>query len=207
MTYFEVLVEGGADVPTMREILVRRFGLEEQTHFRIHPHKGRGKLPANPLARPDPRHQALLDQLLAKLRGFGSYFGDNDCVLVVVDADDTPPAELLGELNAMLNQLPQRPRRVLLRLAIEETESWFLADSAALLQAYPHAKVQKLRAIPPDAVVGAWEILADAVGIPRKAVTGADKAQWAIDIAPHLNLERPGSPSLQVLIEGIEQEV
>lgn len=207
MTYFEVLVEGGSDVPTMREILVRRFGMEEQTDFRIHPHKGRGKLPANPLARPNPKQQALLDQLPAKLRGFGSYMGENECVLVVVDADDTPPAELLGEMNAMLAQLPQRPKRVLLRLAVEETESWFLADSAAVLQAYPHAKVQKLKAIPPDAVVGAWEILADAVGMARKEVTGADKAQWASDIAPHLNLEQPGSPSLKALIEGIEQEV
>lgn len=207
MTWFEVLVEGGSDVPAVREILVRRFGLEEQTHFRIHPHKGRGKLPPNPLARPDPKQQALLAQLPAKLRGFGSYFGDNECVLVVVDADDTPPAELLGELNAMLDQLPQRPRRVLLRLAIEETESWFLADSAAVLQAYPGAKVQKLKAIPPDAVVGAWEMLADAVGMPRKEVTGADKAQWAMAIAPHLDLDQPPSPSLRALIEGIEQEV
>ena len=77
MTWFEILVEGGSDVPALREILTRKFALEENTHFRIHPHKGRGKLPANPLARPDLRHQALLDQLPAKLRGF-SYHGDVD---------------------------------------------------------------------------------------------------------------------------------
>ncbi len=36
MTYFEVLVEGGSDVPTMREILVRRFNAQGQfQHFNI----------------------------------------------------------------------------------------------------------------------------------------------------------------------------
>jgi hypothetical protein len=49
MTYFEVLVEGGSDVPALREILTRKFALEEGRDFRIHPHKGRGKLPVNPL--------------------------------------------------------------------------------------------------------------------------------------------------------------
>jgi len=89
MTYFEVLVEGASDVPAVREVLVRRFGLVEGQDFRIHPHKGRGSLPANPLVRPDPRHQGLLHQLPAKLQGFGRYLGHEACVLVVVDADNT----------------------------------------------------------------------------------------------------------------------
>ena len=56
MSYFEVLVEGGSDVPVLREILTRKFKLEENTYVRSHPHKGRGKLPANLLAQPDLRH-------------------------------------------------------------------------------------------------------------------------------------------------------
>ncbi|MBE2967665.1 DUF4276 family protein [Burkholderia cepacia] len=207
MSYFEVLVEGGSDVPTLREILTRRFNLEEVTHFRIHPHKGRGKLPANFLARPDPKHQALLEQLPAKLRGFGKYLGDDACVLVVLDADDTPSDELLAELQAMLEQLPTRPQRVLFRLAIEETESWFIADENAVLVAFPKAKVQKLRNIEPDATVGAWEALADALRVNKKLVTGADKYAWAEAIAPHLDLDNPRSPSLQNLVEGIRQEI
>ena len=43
MTHFEILVEGAADVPMVREIMVRRFGLVEKRDFRIHPHKGRGR--------------------------------------------------------------------------------------------------------------------------------------------------------------------
>ncbi len=203
MTYFEILVEGGSDVPTLREIMTRRFRLTEGVDFRIHPHKGRGKLPSNPLARPDPKHQALLDQLPAKLRGFGRSLGDNACVLVVLDVDDTPCHQLLDELNDMLKDLPSRPKNVLFRLAIEETESWFIADEQAIVQAYPKAKVQTLRGIQPDAIVGAWEALAKALQMNPKNVTGADKYAWAEAIAPHLELDSPRSPSLKKLIEGI----
>jgi len=207
MSYFEVLVEGGSDVPTLREILTRKFNLEEDTHFRIHPHKGRGKLPHNVLAQPDPKHQALLEQLPAKLRGFGRYLGDESCVLVVLDADDTPSNELLADLQAMLEQLPTRPRRVLFRLAIEETESWFIADENAILVAFPRAKVQRLRNVAPDAIVGAWEALADVLKVHKHLVTGADKYAWAEAIAPHLDLDNPRSPSLQELVEGIRREI
>ena len=203
--FFEVLVEGGSDIPALREILIRKFGLEEKTHFRIHPHKGRGKLPDNPLARTDPRHQTLLGQLPAKLRGF-SHLGDELCVIVVADVDDTPHLELLTELETMLESLPQRPRKVLFGLAIEETESWFIADTAAVLKAYPKAKLQRLREMQPDAIVGAWEALADAIGIKRKEIkeiTGADKYAWAQKIAAHLDLDNPPSPSLKKLIDGI----
>lgn len=206
MSYFEVLVEGNSDVPVLREILVRKFGLQEKLQFRIHPHKGRGKLPANPLSHPDPRQQTLLNQLPSKLRGF-AHLQDIACVLVVVDVDDTPCTTMLADLNAMLEKLPNRATRVLFRLAIEETESWFLADEKALKMAFPKARTQKLKSLEPDEIVGAWEILADVLGIDRKSVTGADKYHWATLIAPWLDLDPPKSPSLRKLLEGIEREI
>ena len=115
MTRFEVLVEGASDVPVVREVLQRRFKLIEGEHFRIHPHQGKGQLPANPLARPDRNKRQLLSQLPAKLRGFAK--SDPEAVvLVVVDADKTPCAQLLADLNGMLAQLQVRPARVLFRL-------------------------------------------------------------------------------------------
>ena len=206
MTRFEVLVEGASDVPAIREVLARRFGLVEGQDFRIHPHKGRGRLPANPLARPDPKQETLLHQLPAKLRGF-SYWGDAVCVLVVVDVDDTPCADLLNELRDMLNQLTQKPQRVLFRLAIEETESWFIADTGAVKAAFPKADIRQLRQLAPDAIVGAWEKLADSIGHPRNKVTGRQKYAWAEQIVPHLELNSPFSPSLNKLIDGIEAEL
>lgn len=206
MNYFEILVEGSSDVPTMRELFTRKFGLEEKVNFRIHPHKGRGRLPTNILGEPDPKRQTLLDQLPAKLRGF-SYLGNDACVVVLVDADDTPPEQLLGELNLMIQQLPRRPDNVIFRLAVEETESWFIADTQAIQKAYPKAKLQRLRNIQPDSIVGAWEALADAIGEKRNEVTGPDKFKWAEKIAPHLDLEEPTSPSFKSLIEGIAEKI
>ena len=206
MSRLEVLLEGQSDAPAVREILVRRFGLVENEHFRLHPHRGKGTLPTNPLARPEPQRRGLLDQLPAKLRGW-SYLGNETCVVVVLDADKDPCDELLTRLKLMLDQLPKRPPRVLFRIAIEETESGFIADSAAVHAAYPKARIAKLQRIAPDAIVGASEKLAAALGIPVTQVTGASKHQWAQRIAPHLDLDDPPSPSLRKLLSGLSREL
>lgn len=203
MIWLEVLVEGVSDAPTVREVLQRKFGLREGEHFRIHPHKGKGKLPGNPLSKPNIKHQGLLDQLPSKLRGFGKSLPEHAAILVVVDVDDRPCQEFLAELRAMLAVLPTKPM-VLFRLAIEETESWFIADIAALQAAYPgKVKIGGLRGITPDAVVGAWEVLARALGLDPKMVGPVGKLDWATKISPHLDLENPASPSFRKLIDGI----
>lgn len=206
MMRLEVLVEGAADTPVVREVLTRRFKLVEGLDFRIHPHKGKGKLPHDVLSPPEPHRQGLLDQLPAKLRGW-SYLGDEACVVVLVDADDESCIDLLARLNALLARLHKRPKRVLFRLAIEETESWFIADTNAVKSAYPRAKTGKLRRISPDAVVGAWEMLANALGVPGSQVSGAAKYEWAESISPHLDLDYPRSPSMRKLISGLAREL
>jgi hypothetical protein len=95
--FMEVLVEGSADVPAVREILERRFNLKKDKNFRIHPHRGKGKLPENILSKPNPRNRGLLDQLPAKLRGFGKLPGPC-CVVVLVDADDDNCVGLKSDL-------------------------------------------------------------------------------------------------------------
>lgn len=206
MILLEVLVEGKSDAPAIKEALQRKFGLVEDVHFRVHAHKGKGKLPVKLLSKPDPKHRGLLDQLPAKLIGYGKSLLDG-LVLVVVDADDTPPVQLAADLKSMLAQLPIKPR-VLFCLAVEETESWFIADIAALQLAYPKGlKKQILRNIEPDAVVGAWEKLAAALSIDPKKVSGADKHEWAVRIAPHLYLDPPKSPSFNKLIIDLSIEL
>ena len=204
MKRFEVLVEGASDVPVVREVLQRKFQLIEGEHFRIHPHQGKGELPANPLARPDQNRRQLLHQLPAKLRGFAKS-DPNAVVLVVVDTDTTPCTMLLDDLNQMLAQLRFRPARVLFRLAAEETESWFIADTAAVQKAFPKAKVAPLKRLAPDAVVGAWEQLAESIG--STGSSGTDKRRWAQQICPYLDFDKPRSPSLGKLISGVAREL
>jgi hypothetical protein len=199
--FLEVLVEGSSDVPAVRHILERRFGLKENESFRIHPHRGKGKLPGNPLAPPDPTHRGLLDQLPAKLQGY-SALGEGYGVVVLVDADDDDCKVLKEKLIDLYEVLPKKPRNVLFRIAVEETESWFLADPDAIRKAYPRAKIKQLSKVAPDAVVGAWERLAECLGhVPSKS--GGMKLKWAEDIAPHLDLDNPASPSLKAFVAGV----
>lgn len=203
----EVLTEGASDVPVIREMLSRHFHLVEHEDFRIHPHRGKGSIPTDIGVSPSNRHRGLLDQLPAKLRGFGRYMNDQFLVVVLIDADNDDPIGLLNDLNSMLANLQTRPPRVLFKLAIEETESWFLADRNAIRQAIPHANIGILQPIAPDAVVGAWERLADCIGRDISSITGSDKTYWAEVIAPHLDFNAPPSPSLAKLVSGIEREL
>jgi len=203
MIYLEVLCEGSSDVPVLREILTRGLGLSEDEHFRIHPHQGKGKLPENPLKLPKEWRNALLDQLPIKLRNYGRQAaGDYEtAVLVVIDADDDDCKELKTSLLDMLAKLDSRPKRVLFRIAVEETESWFIADPAAVKRAYGNCNTGNLNKIEPDSICGAWERLAEALGLDPRL--DADKNEWAAQIAPHLDLASPKSPSLHALLKGV----
>jgi len=202
--FLEILVEGGADRPAVCEILQRRFGLQEGLEFRIHPHKGKGSLPGNALARPNSKHRGLLDQLPAKLRGM-SWMGMEYCVVVLVDADAEDCIDLKRRLVALYQSLNCKPVHVLFRIAVDETESCFIADPLAIKKAYPNADITPLKKIKPDAVIGAWERLAESLKKKPIQCRGPDKHQWAKKISPHLNLDRPVSPSLRAFIQGIDR--
>lgn len=209
MRFVEVLCEGSSDVPAIREVLQRRFGLIEEEHFRIHPHRGKGKLPstANLLKIPDRSHDFLLTQLPIKLKNYGTMTqtGYEVSVIVVVDADDEECGDLKRRLVELYQALPTKPPRCVFRIAVEETESWFIADTQAVRRAYPGAVVSELTKHDVDAVCGAWETLARSLGHDPATCTGWEKHEWASAISPHLNLKKPKSTSLAALVSGIEK--
>lgn len=198
-----ILLEGASDTPVVREIFQRHLGLQENIDFSLHPHRGKGQLPTDFLGKASTTRQGLLDQLPAKLRGMSHY----PLVVVLIDLDDGSLADQTRILNDMLNRLPKRPATVLFRFAIEETESWFIADFEAVRKAYPSVNTNLLKKIQPDAIIGAWEHLADALAIKRKSVTGPIKVIWANDIAPHLDFSNPKSPSLKILIDDLSNNL
>ncbi len=203
MMRFEVMLEGESDVPVVREVFTRRFSMVENHDFRLHPHKGKGTLQLNPNHRPEPEHRGLLDQLPAKLRGM-SHYPASTCILILLDVDDEDCKVLLNSLkNSLFTNLPKRPPNVEFRLAIEEIESWLIADQTAVKSAYPRAKLNNLKAIKPDECIGAWEALAKSLSLNPKNTTGADKFAWATQIAPYLNLDNAPSPSFQRFINAI----
>jgi hypothetical protein len=156
------------------------------------------------MVRPSARDASLLGQLPSKLRAFGRS-KPNDPVVVLLDADRDDWKILRNQLISMLAAIAPKPSDVLFRIAVEEIESWFIADVAAVQRAYPGVNHNALAAIPFDAVVNAWEQLAWAIGLDPTNCTGADKEDWAREISPHLDLQNPPSPTFQAFIRGIER--
>jgi len=173
-----VLVEGESEVSLLRSWL-RRF-LPQHT-FKLIRHRGKGRLPADPQRSPVPRREGLLDQLPAKLRAYGHALDSaTDRVLVLVDLDQDDCIELKRRLLKTWKSCRPRPE-ARFRIAIEETEAFYLGDPSAIKKAFPKAKLYKTRGYVQDSVCGTWELFAQVIGAESK-----DKTSWAAQMAPHL---------------------
>ncbi len=180
------LVEGPADVAFLEKVLPRLIPAHS---FQLYPHQGRGKLPGKVDTTPDPTRRGLLDNLPAKLRAWGrSFSGETDRVVVLLDLDEGDCAELLARLNRMLKSVTPHPV-TLFRLAIEETESWYLGDRSAIRKAFPSAKLRKLDAWKPDSIVGTWEYFMEIIG-----ASSDDKVAWGDAMGATIRVEEPLEP-------------
>ncbi|HKH49770.1 MAG TPA: DUF4276 family protein [Thermoanaerobaculia bacterium] len=196
-----VLVEGDSE-EALLNVWLPRF-LPPGHSFQVIRHRGKGKLSRGSLKVPDIRREGLLDQLPAKLRAYGKSLNPStDRVLVLVDADDDPCSELKERLLETLEHCEPCPV-VLFRLAIEETEAFYLGDPAAIRRAFPQARLQKMKAYVQDSVCGTWELFQRVIRDPVE-----DKVEWAERMAPHLGTEWQGrtanrSPSFRQLCRGL----
>ena len=158
-----ILVEGRAEEAFLTKWLPR---LLPGHSFIVLPHQGKGRLSAAPKKKPDPRQRGLLDQLPAKLRAFGKTLNsDTDRVVVLVDLDDQDCLDLKKRLKKLLKDCHPAPT-VLFRIAIEETEAFFLGDAGAVKKAFPQAKTGKIQRYQQDSICGTWEFLRDVIGDP-----------------------------------------
>ena len=144
-----VFVEGPSDRAFLDGWLPRAFNGHT---FKTHPHQGKGKLPVDPSSPPKAKHQGLLDQLPAKLRAFAQSSNKSDFgILVLVDADKDDCADLKHKLVEILNS--QAPGlNVIFRIAVEESEAFYLGDLHALKNAYPHFDVALAACVPSSGV-------------------------------------------------------
>ena len=168
-------------------------------------HRGKGRLPVEPSRRPDPRREGLLDQLPAKLRAYGRVLDPaTDRILVFLDLDDDDCGELKERLLRTLDTCDPKPY-VLFRIAIEETEAFYLGDHEAVKRAFPQANLRRLRSYVQDSICGTWEIFQDVVGAQSE-----DKVRWAERMAPHLSVEWRGraahpSPSFRQFCKALRR--
>ena len=212
--HFEVLIEDQSGSIALDVVLEKILGTNGQTHsWRLHSHKGVGRIPANLHTVPNPRKRLLLNHLPRLLRGYGrSLQRGRDCVLVVVDLDNQDCVMFKRELLGVLNACTPRPT-ALFRIAVEESEAWLLGDRDAVKAAYPNAKDPILNGYAQDSICGTWEVLADAVhpgGSPplKNAgypTAGKAKCEWARRIAPFVNVNRNRSKNFQVFRDGVRR--
>ena len=195
------LVEGLSEQAFL-ERWIPRF-LPPQHSFKIIPHRGKGKIPGDPSKKPDPKRQGLLDQLPAKLRAYGKELRpETDRILVLVDLDHNACPDLKTRMLDLLNYCSPPPT-VLFRIAIEETEAFYLGDKLAIRNAFPKCKLSKRDSYIQDSICGTWELFREVIG-----ETGEDKVAWAKQIGPHLTTRWRGiqgnlSESFRQLCRGI----
>ena len=210
--HIEVLVEDSSGAKLLEHLLPQILGEQGEPHtWRLKPYKGIGRIPKGLATKADPAKRILLDQLPRLLQGYGKTQGI-DAVVVVLDTDRRDCKDFLQELKALAGCCNPAPH-TLFRLAIEETEAWYLGDREALLTAYPRAKREVLDRYEQDSACGTWELLADAVypgGVAavKKAgwpLPGEIKHEWAEKIGPHMGLYQNKSPSFAKFRDGLIQ--
>lgn len=156
----------------------------------------------------ETRTGKLLNDLATYLRGFDKNlrYQPDASVFVVLDNDDNDTAAFRARLEKVAADNDITLDHVFC-IAIEEVEAWLLGDREALQQAYPAAKMQKLKDYEQDSICGTWEMLADVVypkGIkqfkkdfPTFMEVGKKKSEWAKQIGQYMVPERNISPSFQ----------
>ncbi len=157
----------------------------------------------------------LLKELAARLRAYRVRVerGEDVRVIVLVDRDDDDCRELKRRLDTAAAQAPLSSRsrpdpgggfRVVNRVVVEELESWFLGDPAALREAFPSLPPAKPASGPfrsPDR--GDWKALHRYLrkhGVYRKRYLKIDAA---LRIAPKMDVDANRSPSFRQFRTGL----
>ena len=210
----EILTEDSSTHRLLQYLLPQLLGPGGGPHTRrCHAYRGIGHLPPRLAGVSDPSRRILLERLPGILRAHARTQGI-DSVVIILDADDRDCTAFLAELKAVADAC-HASHLAMFRLAIEETEAWYLGDREALEKAYPKAKRRVLNGYVQDSVCGTWELLADALypggrqalrkpGAPRP---GDLKHEWANRIGPFLDPDRNLSPSFGKLRDGLRRLV
>ncbi|NJM11076.1 MAG: DUF4276 family protein [Synechococcaceae cyanobacterium SM1_2_3] len=201
--HFEILVEGQCERTALEPLLTKILGEYRNPHtWRIHKHRGVGRLPTNPAAKPNQKDPTLLHNLPSKLRAYGKSLQDDQAVIILVDLDDRTDCRAFKQEMASLLEHCHPPPKCKFRIAIEELEAWYFGDRVALKKAYPDANDAVLNTYIQDSQCGTWEKLADAIypgGSQALKKLGVQRLEqkriWACNIAQCMDINQNQSPS------------
>ncbi|WP_130472473.1 DUF4276 family protein [Candidatus Magnetaquicoccus inordinatus] len=216
--HFEILVEGQADHIALAILLPKIIGSYRQPHtWKIHPHRGVGKVPEDLFAIPHVHDRSLLHNLPSKLRSYGRELQKDEMVVVLLDLDErTDCRHFKEQLTQILTSCNPAPK-CLFRIAIRELESWFFADPLAIKSCYPAAHISFLQGTLFPETEGGWEELALLIPPPdgmtdlpkkaekRSARIGDYKVRWAKKITPFMDVERNWNDSFIQFRDGLRK--
>lgn len=193
-----LLVEEPSMEAFLRALLPRL--LPQDRTFEVHPFQGKSD---------------LLGKLEARLRGYTAWLPADWRIVVVVDRDDEDCRALKRQLESIAQRARLRTRarsrsapwQIVNRIAIEELESWYFGDWAAVCSAYPRAPVNVPRRRgfrDPDAIAGGtWQAFERVMQTHGYFKGGLLKIEAARAIGAHVDLARSSSRSFKAFSDAV----
>ncbi|MBD2569819.1 DUF4276 family protein [Anabaena lutea] len=152
---------------------------------------------------------SLLKRLPERMKTYASFIPDDWRIVILVDEDRANCQELKKKLcDASSVVTTKKGNIVLHRIVVEELESWFIGDVAAIRAEYekiPVSLSQQAKFRNPDAIKGGtWEEL-DKILKKYGYETGLQKIDFAQKVSPHMDVENNQSRSFQVFRDGLRR--
>lgn len=214
--HFQFLIEDQSSAALIEILMQRIFLTNGDITYNCKSFKGLGGFTKKNTIK-ETKSGKLLNDLATYLRGFNKSLQHiSAAIIVVLDNDTRNTEEFLAELNrvAQMNMITVDH---VFCIAVEEVEAWLLGDEAAVLAAYPSAKVQQLHTYVQDSICGTWEVLADVVypgGVsklkkecPTYIEIGKCKSEWAKKIGSYMDIAHNNSPSFNYFITEITKRL
>lgn len=199
--HFEILVEEYSAEITLKNLLSKLIRGDHT--FRIITSQGKSD---------------LLKNLPAKLKGYSKWINPNMKIIVLLDRDSDDCVELKTKIDQMAQEAGLISKStvksgndfdVMIRLAIEEIEAWFIGDYQAVLAAYPRVNrnfSKKAKFRDPDRIAGGtWEALEALLKSAGYFKQGYRKIEAANSISNYMEPLNNRSKSFQVFWNGIAE--
>lgn len=192
--HIEFLVEEASTEIALKEIVPKIIG---NVHtFKIHNFQNKDR---------------LLKRLPERMKAYANFIPDDWRIVILVDEDRSDCQELKKKLYDASSVVTQKKGNIVLhRIVVEELESWFIGDVAAIRAEYekiPVSLSQQAKFRDPDAIKGGtWEEL-DKILKKYGYETGLQKMDFAQKVSPHMDVENNQSRSFQVFRDGLRRMI
>ena len=214
--HYQFLIEDRSGAELIHQIMQKVSKANPEITYDCKPFHGIGNFPKGKTPK-DIKTGHLLTDLAVYLRGFNkSLRGIPAAIVVVVDNDDRDTDLFYEQLETVADTNLITVDHVFC-IAVEELEAWLLGDEAAIISAYPNARMQPIKNYKQDSICGTWEVLADALyrgghaklrqSSPYYGEIGRLKCEWARNIGAFMDIHNNKSPSFNRFIFSIESRL